>query len=106
MPKTMRLIDAEALAGVLEEYRDTYSRKQDGRAVRMLDWVLSLIDEAPTLTVHVEASTKRTGKKAEPKHKYGKYKEEERAAEGKPESSFDTDEFAALAMARSYGGKS
>lgn len=37
---------------------------------------------------------------------WARREEEERAAEGKTESSFDTDEFAALAMARSYGGKS
>ena len=161
MPKEMRLIDADAIADVLRDCRGTAERKADGRAVKMLDWVLSLLDEAPTVTVCAAPAEKKAAKKptkkAEPKHKYGQYKnvllsdtemdklreefphdwearieavstyvekkgvvyknflavirdwkkreEKEKAAEGKPESSFDTDEFTALAMARSYGGK-
>lgn len=161
MQKEMRLIDAEAIADTLRKCRGTAERKADDRAVKMLDWVLSLLNEAPTVTVCAAPAEKKPAKKptkkAEPKHKYGQYKnvllsdtemdklreefphdweerieavstyvekkegvvyknflavirdwkkreEKAKAAEGKPESSFDTDEFLALAMARTYGG--
>lgn len=162
MPKEMRLIDADAIADTLRKCRGTAERKADDRAVKMLDWVMNILNDAPTITVCAapaeKKSAKKSKKKAEPKHKYGQYKnvllsdtemdklreefphdwearieavstyvekkgvvyknflavirdwekrdEAQKAKEsaGKPAGSFDTDEFVALAMARTYGG--
>lgn len=65
--KEMRLIDAQAFAEKIRAKRDTAQRQRDTRAAAALSWVLTAMEDEPTLFLRPDEEKNK-------KHKYGEYK--------------------------------
>lgn len=65
--KEMRLINAQAFAEKIRAKRDTAQRQRDTRAAAALNWVLTAMEDEPTLFLRPDEEKKK-------KHKYGEYK--------------------------------
>ena len=65
--KEMRLIDAESFSEKIRAKRDIAQRQRDIRAAAALSWVLTAMEEEPTLFLRQDEEKNK-------KHKYGEYK--------------------------------
>ena len=67
MPKSMRLIDACPIEAELIRLRELAQRKNDSRAVGMIDYVSALIEDAPEILIRPDEDKMK-------RKKYGEYK--------------------------------